>query len=68
MKSIKRNLIITADDFGYNEERNRGIVECFVDGAATRASLLVNGVACSDACYLAKRYQIPLGNKTILFL
>jgi len=60
-------LIITADDFGYDVERNRGIVECFLLGAVTRASLLVNGVACNDACTLANKYNIPLG-LLLLFL
>jgi len=56
-----RTLIITADDFGYDDDRNRGIVECFLKGAVTRTSLLVNGFACYDACQLAKKYNIPIG-------
>jgi hypothetical protein len=54
-------LIITADDFGYDDDRNRGIVESFTKGAITRTSLLVNGVSCVNACRLAKLYNIPLG-------
>lgn len=57
----RRTLIITADDFGYDQDRNRGIVECFRNGAITRTTLLVNGRASVEASQLAKSYQIPLG-------
>ena len=54
-------LLVTADDFGYDCDRNRGILECFQKCAITRASVLVNGVACSEAFALADSYNIPLG-------
>lgn len=57
----RRTLIITADDFGYDRDRNRGIVECYRNGAVTRTTLLVNGRASMEASQLAKSYQIPLG-------
>ena len=60
---LSKNLVITADVFGYGLERNRGIVECFLEGAVTRASLLVNGVACSDAFDLAQKHHIPVGKE-----
>jgi len=54
-------LIITADDFGYNEERNNGIVDCYLKGAVTRTSLLVNGFACQHAVAMANFHKIPVG-------
>ncbi|XP_042297329.1 carbohydrate deacetylase isoform X2 [Sceloporus undulatus] len=54
-------LIVTGDDFGYCPRRNQGIVECFLAGAVSNVSLLVNGSAVSDAVQLAKRHRIPIG-------
>lgn len=48
-------LIVTGDDFGYCPRRNQGIVECFLAGAVSNVSLLVNGSAVSDAVQLARR-------------
>ncbi len=59
----KKQLIITADDFGYCGERNQGIVDCFLAGGVTRASLMMTGVAVTDAILLAKQHGIPLGIK-----
>lgn len=58
---MRRFLVVTADDFGYDDDRNRGIVECFRDGGVTRASLLVNGYASDKAALLAASFDIPLG-------
>ncbi|KAF7240734.1 Carbohydrate deacetylase [Varanus komodoensis] len=54
-------LIVTGDDFGYCPRRNQGIVDCFLAGAISNVSLLVNGSAAGDAVQLAKRYHIPIG-------
>ena len=62
---MKKHLIITADDFGYSHNRNRGIVEAFQSGGITRASLLVNAEATQNAMELAIQYSIPLGRSTI---
>ncbi|HYL86060.1 MAG TPA: ChbG/HpnK family deacetylase [Candidatus Angelobacter sp.] len=40
-----RNLIVNADDLGWTEGVNRGIVEAFHHGIVTSASLLANGAA-----------------------
>jgi len=56
-------LLVTADDFGYDCDRNRGILECFQKHAITRASVLVNGAACNEAFALANLYNIPLGKQ-----
>ncbi|XP_035196347.1 carbohydrate deacetylase isoform X2 [Oxyura jamaicensis] len=54
-------LIVTGDDFGYCPRRNQGIVDCFLAGAVSNVSLLVNGSAAADAAKLARRYNIPIG-------
>jgi hopanoid biosynthesis associated protein HpnK len=49
-----KNLIVNADDFGWTEGVNRGIVEAFRHGIVTSTSLLANGVAFGEAVELAK--------------
>jgi predicted glycoside hydrolase/deacetylase ChbG (UPF0249 family) len=49
-----KNLIVNADDFGWTEGVNRGIVEAFRNGIVTSASLLANGAAFLQAVELAK--------------
>jgi chitin disaccharide deacetylase len=44
-----RNLIVNADDFGWTEGVNRGIVEAFRNGIVTSTSLLANGAAFAEA-------------------
>jgi len=63
MMHSQKILLVTADDFGYDFDRNRGILECFEKCAITRASVLVNGAACSEAFALANLYNIPLGEQ-----
>ena len=63
--SSRHRLIITADDCGYSVERDRGIIECFKNGAITTASLLINGVAAMQACYVARQYGMPVGKKWV---
>ena len=58
---MKKLLIITADDFGYSHNRNRGIVEAFQTDAITRASLIVNAEASQEAAEFANQHSIPLG-------
>ncbi|XP_074641541.1 carbohydrate deacetylase-like [Tubulanus polymorphus] len=54
--------VINADDFGYCDERNRGIIDCFLHKKSiTSASLLVNGQAAESAVAQAKKYNLPLG-------
>jgi predicted glycoside hydrolase/deacetylase ChbG (UPF0249 family) len=47
--------IISADDFGLSQDRNRGIIECFRRGAVTSASFCANGAAFEEAVLLAKQ-------------
>lgn len=55
MPQPRVKLVVTGDDFGYCERRNRGIVDCFLDGGISNVSLLVNGASAEDAAELAKR-------------
>jgi len=64
---LHKILLVTADDFGYDCDRNRGILECFQKCSITRASVLVNGVARNEAFALASLYNIPLGKQMVLF-
>uniref|UniRef100_A0A8D0DL88 Carbohydrate deacetylase n=1 Tax=Salvator merianae TaxID=96440 RepID=A0A8D0DL88_SALMN len=61
MRKATVKLIVTGDDFGYCPRRNQGIVDCFLAGAVSNVSLLVNGSAVLDAVQLARRYHIPIG-------
>ncbi|NXT82217.1 YDJC deacetylase, partial [Zapornia atra] len=61
LRMLQVKLIVTGDDFGYCPRRNQGIVECFLAGAVSNVSLLVNGSAAADAAKLARRYNIPIG-------
>ncbi|NWI93956.1 YDJC deacetylase, partial [Pitta sordida] len=61
LRMVQVKLIITGDDFGYCPRRNQGIVDCFLAGAISNVSLLVNGSAAADAAKLARSYNIPIG-------
>ncbi|XP_076845931.1 carbohydrate deacetylase [Brachyhypopomus gauderio] len=61
MPQPKVKLVVTGDDFGYCERRNRGIVDCFQAGGISNVSLLVNGASAQDAAELAQRHGIPIG-------
>lgn len=56
-----RWLVINADDFGYCDQRNRGIVESFQSGVVSSATVLVNAVKASEAVQLSRQWGIPLG-------
>ena len=49
-----RNLIVNADDLGWTEGVNRGILEAFFRGIVTSTSLLANGAAFVEAVQAAK--------------
>ncbi|XP_030647833.1 carbohydrate deacetylase [Chanos chanos] len=61
MPQPKVKLVVTGDDFGYCDRRNRGIVDCFLSGGISNVSLLVNATSAEDAAELAKRHHIPIG-------
>ena len=54
-------LLVSADDFGSGPGRNRGIIEAFLHGIVTGASLLANGPAFADAVALARAHALPVG-------
>lgn len=56
-----KNLIITSDDFGYSEERDDGIVQCFRHGAISCVSLMVNGLSVCSAVEKAAQIGMPMG-------
>jgi len=57
-----RHLIVNADDFGYSEGVNRGIVESHDDGIVTSTSFMVTGHAVEEALELARdRPALGLG-------
>ena len=49
-----KNLIVNADDLGWTDGVNRGIVEAFHHGIVTSASLLANGAAFASAVETAR--------------
>jgi predicted glycoside hydrolase/deacetylase ChbG (UPF0249 family) len=49
-----KNLIVNADDLGWTEGVNRGIVEAFHRGIVTSASLLANGTAFAAGVKVAR--------------
>jgi predicted glycoside hydrolase/deacetylase ChbG (UPF0249 family) len=49
-----KNLIVNADDLGWTEGVNRGILEAFHHGIVTSASLLANGAAFAHAVDAAR--------------
>ncbi|NXF95775.1 YDJC deacetylase, partial [Eubucco bourcierii] len=61
LRMLQVKLIVTGDDFGYCPRRNQGIVDCFLAGAVSNVSLLVNGSAAADAAKLARRHNMPIG-------
>lgn len=55
-------LVITADDFGLNEEVNRGIVEACKRGVVSSVSLLINGSAINDVLgFLRENLSLDIG-------
>jgi len=51
--TLKRQLVVNADDFGYTRDVNRGIIEAHQNGILTAATLMANGQAFDDAARLA---------------
>ncbi len=50
-----KQLIITADDFGYSKYTNKAIIECFKKGIVTSTSLIVNTKYFRESIKLLKR-------------
>ncbi|XP_062589410.1 carbohydrate deacetylase-like [Saccostrea cucullata] len=58
---MRKLLVINADDFGYSVVRNKGMVECFQEGAISGVTMMVNGVAAEDGARRAKEVGMPTG-------
>lgn len=56
-----KQLIVNADDMGRTPEINAGIVEAFVDGIVTGATIMTNFPAFEDAVDLVKTHHLPIG-------
>lgn len=50
-----RYMIVNADDFGIDEEINRGIAECFRNGIVRSVSIVSNGLAFENAVNLIEK-------------
>ncbi len=50
-----KRLIINADDFGYSEEVNQGIIDSHINGVVTSTSIIVNLPGFKSAVKLAKK-------------
>ena len=59
MKHIK--YLVNADDFGKSHKINQAIVEEFLAGNITSASLMMKREASDNAVELAKKHNIPVG-------
>lgn len=55
------SLIISADDFGINKDRDRGILRAYREGLVTSTSLLANGCSFDSAAEYVRQYKLPSG-------
>ncbi|KAK3596285.1 hypothetical protein CHS0354_030660 [Potamilus streckersoni] len=60
-KEVCRYLIINADDFGYSKERNEGILDCYMRGAISSSTVLINAVNAKDGIHRAQQAGLPVG-------
>lgn len=59
-------LIVNADDFGYSEGINRGIIEAHAQGIVTSTSLMVGAVAAKEAAGLSDYPELSVGLHLVL--
>ena len=52
--SVKRLLVVNADDFGYSHQVNQAVIKAHNDGILTSTSLMVTGDAFHEAVKLAR--------------
>lgn len=50
-----KQLIVTADDFGYSRNVNKAIIKCFKEGVVTSTSLIVNTMYFDESVKLLKQ-------------
>ncbi|HNN92658.1 MAG TPA: ChbG/HpnK family deacetylase [Pseudomonadota bacterium] len=56
LDAARRQVVITADDFGWTDSQNRAVERGAAAGTLHRASLLCNGQAFAEAVDIARRY------------
>jgi predicted glycoside hydrolase/deacetylase ChbG (UPF0249 family) len=62
-----RYLVVNADDFGFTEDVNEGILECHTGGILTATTLMANGAAYRHAAGLARQHpSLDLGCHLVL--
>ena len=59
-------LVVNADDLGYTEEVNRGILEAHERGIVTSTSLMVDGPAAEDGVARARGARLSVGLHAVL--
>lgn len=56
-----KKAIFNADDFGFSEKVNEGIVECFLNGVVTDSSVIMTMPATEHAISLIKKHKLNAG-------
>jgi len=59
-------LIVNADDFGYSNGINKGIIEAHTNGIVTSTSVMVDEIASSEASKLIKFNNLSIGLHFVL--
>ncbi|MDR1138393.1 MAG: chitin disaccharide deacetylase [Clostridiales bacterium] len=54
-------IIFNADDFGYSQGVNYGIIDAFVNGVVRSTTIMPNGVGFGHAVQLSRQYDIKVG-------
>ena len=57
MKNFNSNLIINADDFGFNSNINAAIVYCILNNIINSTTIMVNTMGFEEAVELAKKFN-----------
>jgi predicted glycoside hydrolase/deacetylase ChbG (UPF0249 family) len=61
-----RYLIVNADDFGYSQGINKGIIEAHTNGIVTSTSVMVDGMASNEAADLKQYPELSVGLHFVL--
>jgi predicted glycoside hydrolase/deacetylase ChbG (UPF0249 family) len=61
-----RYLIVNADDFGYSQGINKGIIEAHTNGIVTSTSVMVDAIASNEAADLGQYPELSVGLHFVL--
>jgi predicted glycoside hydrolase/deacetylase ChbG (UPF0249 family) len=61
-----RYLIVNADDFGYSQGINKGIIEAHTNGIVTSTSVMVDAIASNEAANLKQYPELSVGLHFVL--